>query len=130
MATNQRGIARGRMTEADLAVIHARMREEVARAGGRIDAIYHCPHAGGCACRKPAPGMLRDAARDLGLSLARTAMVGDRAHDMDAARAVGARLVMVAGDQDAPPPDVERVVPDLLGAVDYLLGENDPRVEG
>ena len=53
VATNQRGIARGRMTAGDLAAIHARMRGAVLEAGGRIDAIYHCPHEGGCDCRKP-----------------------------------------------------------------------------
>ena len=55
VVTNQRGIARGRMTEADLADIHDRMRAEVVRAGGRIDAIYHCPTRAVASAASPAP---------------------------------------------------------------------------
>jgi len=76
VVTNQRGVARGRMTEADLADIHERMRAAVAQAGGRIDAIYHCPHEGGCDCRKPATGLFERAARELGVDLAASAVVG------------------------------------------------------
>jgi D-glycero-D-manno-heptose 1,7-bisphosphate phosphatase len=57
VVTNQRGIALGRMSERDLEAIHIRLAAELARAGARVDAIYHCPHDGGaCSCRKPAPG--------------------------------------------------------------------------
>ena len=120
VVTNQRGIARGRMSEDDLAGIHARMRAVADEAGGRIDAIYHCPHEGGCDCRKPAPGMLRRAARELGLDLRHTALVGDRAHDMAAAAAVGALRVLVGDAEDAPPP-VDHAAADLLAATRWLL---------
>jgi D-glycero-D-manno-heptose 1,7-bisphosphate phosphatase len=120
VATNQRAIARGALTEAGLAEIHARMRAAVTAAGGRIDAVYHCPHAGGCDCRKPAPGMLLQAARDLGFDLRRSAMVGDRAHDMEAAAAVGALRVLVEGF-DEPRPDVDHVAADLADASSWLL---------
>jgi D-glycero-D-manno-heptose 1,7-bisphosphate phosphatase len=108
------------MTEADLAEIHARMTARVLAAGGRVDAVYHCPHEGGCDCRKPAPGMLRRAAADLQLDLERTAMVGDRAHDMAAAAAVGALRVLV-GDEEADPPVVDHAAPDLRAATSWLL---------
>ena len=66
VVTNQRGIARGRMTGDDLEEIHTRLRATVSAAGGRLDAIYHCPHEGPCRCCKPEPGMFEDAAADLG----------------------------------------------------------------
>lgn len=121
VVTNQRGIARGVMTEDDLADIHARMRSAVESAGGRIDAIYHCPHAGGCNCRKPAPGMLYAAARDHpNLRLEHSALIGDRVHDMQAAAAVGARRVYLRGS-DEPLPAVDHVADDLLEAASWLV---------
>jgi len=120
VVTNQRGIARGALTEADLADIHARMAEAVSSAGGRIDAIYHCPHEGPCRCRKPQPGMLLDAARDLGFDPADAALIGDRAHDMAAAAAVGARAVFVRG-YDEPIPAVDYVADDLFDAAQWLV---------
>jgi D-glycero-D-manno-heptose 1,7-bisphosphate phosphatase len=95
VATNQRGIARGAMTEADLAQIHSRMLEAVSAAGGRIDAIYHCPHEGACECRKPLPGMFEQAARERGIDLERSVVIGDRRSDMEAAAAIDARRVLV-----------------------------------
>ncbi len=121
VASNQRGVARGRVREADLIEIHDRMREQDAHAGGRIDAVYYCPHAGeDCECRKPRPGMLHAAARDVpGVRLEESAMVGDRAHDMHAAAAVGALRVLVRGF-DEPMPPVDHVAHDLLGAARWL----------
>jgi histidinol-phosphate phosphatase family protein len=91
IASNQAGVGRGMMTEADLDAIHDRMRREAAEAGGRIDAIYCCPHDwdAGCACRKPSPGMLYQAQRDLALDLTRTPFVGDDERDEAAAVAAG-----------------------------------------
>ena len=120
VATNQRGIARGRMSGADLQDIHDRMLVAVERAGGRIDAIYHCPHEGGCECRKPGTGMFERAARDLGIDLAASAMVGDRSSDMEAAARVGALRVLVAGSED-PPPAADHTVADLEEAARWLL---------
>lgn len=121
VVTNQRGIARGLMSEDDLADIHARMCAEVERAGGRIDAIYHCPHAGGCDCRKPAPGLLHAAARDhADVRFDESALVGDRVHDMQAAEAVGALRVYLRGF-DEPLPDADHVADDLLGAAAWLV---------
>jgi D-glycero-D-manno-heptose 1,7-bisphosphate phosphatase len=122
VATNQRGLARGRMTEADLAGIHERMRAAVTEAGGRIDAVYHCPHEGGCDCRKPGTGLFERAARDLGLDLGSAAVIGDRASDMEAAAAIGALRVLVRG-QDEPMPPVDHVADDLAGAARWLLDQ-------
>jgi D-glycero-D-manno-heptose 1,7-bisphosphate phosphatase len=120
VATNQRGIARGLYTEADLADIHARMRTAVAGAGGRIDAVYHCPHeTGTCDCRKPATGMFQQAARELGIALDRAAVIGDRASDMEAARRIGALRVLV-GAFDEPRPDVDHAADDLEAAAAWL----------
>ncbi|MEO5363163.1 MAG: HAD-IIIA family hydrolase [Magnetococcus sp. DMHC-8] len=96
--TNQPGIARGMMTEADLGAIHARMQQEAAEAGGRIDAIYHCPHGWdeGCLCRKPRPGLLWQAQRDFHLDLSRVRFVGDDERDGEAAGAAGCGFVMLA----------------------------------
>jgi D-glycero-D-manno-heptose 1,7-bisphosphate phosphatase len=116
VVTNQRGIALGVMTEADLDGIHRRMLGEI----GPVDAIYHCPHAEGeCDCRKPLPGMLLRAGRELqGVDFAKAVMVGDSASDMQAGRAVGARLVMI-GDPEGE--DVDYRASSLLDAAEWLL---------
>lgn len=92
VVTNQAGLARGALSRADLDDIHARMREEAEAAGGRIDAVYFCPHGWdeGCACRKPKPGMLHAAQREQHLDLSRTPFVGDDERDGGAAAAAGA----------------------------------------
>lgn len=103
--TNQRGIARGRMTEADLADVHERMLAEIRLAGGRIDAIYHCPHEGGdCDCRKPLTGMFERARLDFPeIDFANSLMVGDALSDMKAASSLGCKAVLVAPRQTAGP---------------------------
>jgi D-glycero-D-manno-heptose 1,7-bisphosphate phosphatase len=97
VVSNQAGIARGAMTHADLDAVHARMRAEAEEAGGRIDGVYVCPHGWdeGCACRKPAPGMLFAAQRDHDLDLTRTTFVGDDERDAQAAAAAGAPSVLL-----------------------------------
>jgi D-glycero-D-manno-heptose 1,7-bisphosphate phosphatase len=86
--TNQSGIGRGQMTTASVEAIHARMRQEVSRAGGRIDRVYFCPHlpGDGCACRKPAPGLILQACDELGLDLGRSYFIGDWVDDIRAAQ--------------------------------------------
>lgn len=102
--TNQSGIGRGFLTEADLAAIHAHIAHAFEARGTRIDAFYYCPHyelsslpgfGGLCACRKPEPGMGLRAASDLGLDLARSYMIGDKVEDMAFGRAIGAMPVLV-----------------------------------
>jgi histidinol-phosphate phosphatase family protein len=98
VVSNQAGIGRGAMTEADLARIHDRMKLEAAADGGRIDAVYYCPHDWdeGCECRKPKPGMLFSAQRDSDLDLTRTPFIGDDERDEEAAVAAGCPALLVS----------------------------------
>ena len=97
VVSNQAGIARGAMTEAGLLNIHQEMQREAARAGGRIDAFFYCPHHwdAGCSCRKPKPGMLYLAQRTFNLDLSRTWFVGDDERDAQAAQAAGCPFEMI-----------------------------------
>jgi D-glycero-D-manno-heptose 1,7-bisphosphate phosphatase len=101
VVSNQAGINRGALTEADLEAIHASMRRDVEAAGGWIDAIYHCPHDWdeGCECRKPRPGMLHQAQRDFHLDLTRTLFIGDDDRDGQAAQAAGSPFEQVTDDR-------------------------------
>jgi len=101
VVTNQAGIARGAMTEQDLGNIHESMKAEALAAGGEIGRIYHCPHGWdeGCACRKPKPGMLFSAQRDLSLDLTRTWFIGDDERDEQAGRAAGCRTALVGPER-------------------------------
>jgi histidinol-phosphate phosphatase family protein len=101
LVSNQAGINRGAMTEADLKEIHARMKSDVKNAGGCIDAIYYCPHDWheGCECRKPKPGMLFSAQKDFHLDLSRTTFIGDDERDARAAEAAGCPFLLVTGSQ-------------------------------
>lgn len=101
VVTNQRGIARGVYSEAVLADIHARMKAAVEAVGGRIDAIYHCPHLGGeCDCRKPLTGMYERAAREIpGVDLADAIVIGDALCDLEAAAKLGCPAVLVASGE-------------------------------
>ena len=98
IVSNQAGVARGVMTESDLNEIHRLMVEEVAAAGGKIEAIYYCPHDwnAGCECRKPNPGMLFQAQRDLNLDLSRTVFFGDDERDSEAADRAGCPFVQIS----------------------------------
>jgi D-glycero-D-manno-heptose 1,7-bisphosphate phosphatase len=104
IATNQSGVARGIVEESFVSEAHKYIGEQLAAGGARVDAFYYCPHhpdaprreyAQTCECRKPSPGMLRRAAADLDLDLARSFVVGDRWNDIEAGAAVGARSVLV-----------------------------------
>jgi len=86
IVTNQRGIGRGLMTEADLSAVHSKMLNDIEKNGGRIDRIYHCPHdhVAHCDCRKPAIGLAIRAKADFpSIDFSRSIMVGDSASDMD-----------------------------------------------
>jgi D-glycero-D-manno-heptose 1,7-bisphosphate phosphatase len=98
VVSNQAGVARGAMTETDLLDIHRRLAREVLREGGRIDAIYYCPHNwdAGCECRKPKAGMLFQAQRDFNLDLSRTPFVGDDERDAQAAEAADCPSIVVS----------------------------------
>jgi D-glycero-D-manno-heptose 1,7-bisphosphate phosphatase len=95
--SNQSGIGRGLLTETTLGAIHAKMRRTIEAAGGALAGVYHCPHRpeDGCACRKPAPGLLHRIARDFGAALDGVPFVGDKLSDIVAAETVGARPILV-----------------------------------
>ena len=102
LVTNQSGIARGLLSEADYAATASRLDELLAREGARLDARYHCPHhpdlSGPCACRKPGTLLYQRAAADLGLDLSRSWWVGDRVRDIAAAGTFGGRgLLLLTG---------------------------------
>lgn len=97
IVTNQALVGKGIITLEQAIGINRRVVAEVVAAGGRIDAAYLCPHRPdeNCDCRKPKPGMLLQAARELDLDLSRSLMIGDAITDMQAAQAAGAQAVLV-----------------------------------
>ncbi len=104
VVTNQAGVARGYFPESRVAEVHSHLSAVLAEGGATIDAYYHCPHHPDhgvgefridCECRKPAPGMLLWAARDLGIDLTRSWMIGDKLSDLWAGAAVGCRTLLV-----------------------------------
>jgi histidinol-phosphate phosphatase family protein len=97
VVTNQAGIGRGMYGVEDYLAVNLAIDAFLAGAGAHIDAWYFCPHHpdAECACRKPRPGMVLTAAKDLSLDLARSILVGDKASDLEAARAAGCRAVLV-----------------------------------
>ena len=98
LITNQSGIARGYFDPATLGRIHDRLQSMLVDEGIRLKAIYFCPHGpdDGCDCRKPAPGMVKKAMRDLGFRPEEVVVVGDSDADMGAAAAAGVKGVQVA----------------------------------
>jgi D-glycero-D-manno-heptose 1,7-bisphosphate phosphatase len=91
VATNQAGIGRGLLDMASVNAVHQRMNKLLTAQGGRLDAVFFCPHApeDQCDCRKPLPGMMRDIAMRYGVDLKTVPMVGDTLRDLEAARAAG-----------------------------------------
>ena len=89
IATNQSGLGRGLMDVAAVNAIHKRMNKQLAAVGGRVDAIFYCPHAptDACNCRKPMPGLLEQISERFGIDLASVPFVGDTLNDMMAAQA-------------------------------------------
>ena len=95
--TNQSGIARGLFDAATLEKIHAKMRRMAEEKGGKIEAIYFCPHGpdDGCTCRKPKPGLLESFAAEKNVSLSGMTVIGDSLRDIQSAQAVGANPILV-----------------------------------
>ena len=100
VVTNQRGIGRGLFSEQDLASIHSHMQEELEKAGGGLDAIYHCPHElNSCDCRKPATGLFLRAQKAFpDIEFAKSIVVGDTIGDMRAAQRLGCRKALIGSD--------------------------------
>ncbi len=97
VTTNQSVVGRGIMTQATLDDIHARMLDAIRARGGRIDAIYSCPHAPeeNCDCRKPRTEMYRRAAEQFGIDTTRSYVIGDAKEDVQAAQSIGAEPILV-----------------------------------
>lgn len=91
VATNQPGIGRGLIDISSINAVHAHMMKRLAQHGGRIDAVFFCPHAPDeqCECRKPLPGLMRQVAQRYGVDLAQVPMAGDTVRDLEAAHAAG-----------------------------------------
>jgi histidinol-phosphate phosphatase family protein len=139
VVTNQSGIGRGLLTSADYDRVAARLGELLAADGARLDATYFCPHdptAGeACDCRKPALGMYRQAAAEHGIDLARSAYIGDRLRDVEPARALGGRGILVPSPQ-TPYADMARATDEfalattLPAAVERVLAARGPAARG
>ena len=126
VVTNQAGVARGYFPEARVAAVHAHLSALLAEHGARVDAYYHCPHhptAGlgryrvDCDCRKPKPGLLLAAARELDIDLSRAWMIGDKPCDAGAGRAAGCRTLLVRTGHGRELPEDVGAVPDIGHAV-------------
>lgn len=128
VVTNQSGVARGLYTLEDVESIHSRMLADLAADGGAVEAVYVCPHRpeDACDCRKPLPGMLLRAARELGLDLPRSVFIGDAETDMSAGRAAGCRVLAVTTGLATPDeiaqwmPAPERVFDTLTEAAEWI----------
>lgn len=131
VATNQSGIGRGLFDMATLNAIHDKMHRALAQVGGRIDALFFCPHAAelNCPCRKPRPGMFEEIARRFNVELEGVPAIGDAQRDLETAAAVGASPILVltgkgrrtleAGNL----PENTRVFENLAEAVKHLLAQ-------
>lgn len=111
LVSNQRGIARGLMSQEDIADIHKNMQKELATYGGKIDAIYVCPHNynDNCDCRKPKPGLLYRAARVHHIDLTKATLIGDSQSDIEAGKTAGCRTILMQTDGN-----LLKIVEDLL----------------
>ena len=135
--TNQSAVGRGIIEEAFLDEVHGAIDRKLALGGARIERYYHCPHhpeatieryRQACRCRKPGPGLIEQACREMGLDPARSVMVGDRWLDVRSGRAAGTRTVLVrtghgADEADAPPGDVDAdaILNNLMEATGWIL---------
>ncbi len=119
VVTNQRGIARGIMDEAQLCNVHDYMKLRFSERDVCLDGLYYCPHDRdeGCECRKPRPGMILNAARDLNIDLDKSFLIGDSDSDIAAARNAGVRAVRISPEND---PQAFLTFPTLLGFASHL----------
>jgi D-glycero-D-manno-heptose 1,7-bisphosphate phosphatase len=128
VATNQSGISRGLLDMVALNAINDKMCKAANQAGGRIDAMFFCPHAStdNCACRKPATGMFKEISDRFGLELKGVPAIGDSLRDLQAAAAVGADPILLLtgkGKKTAATggmPEATKIFPNLAAAVDAL----------
>ena len=129
VATNQSGVGRGLFDMYTLNAIHDKMHKAVAQAGGRIDAIFFCPHAAdaNCSCRKPKSGMMEDIATRYNTNLKGVPAVGDSLRDLTAAARMGAQPILVLTGKGAKTqaagdlPEDTLIYPDLAAVVAMLV---------
>jgi D-glycero-D-manno-heptose 1,7-bisphosphate phosphatase len=125
VVTNQSGVGRGLMTLADVEAVNRELQRMVEEEGGRLDAIYLCPHVPGegCKCRKPGTGLLESAAIDLQFDPSRSFVVGDKCSDIEMGRRAGAATILIcapgAAAVDESQPDF--VAADLLEAANIIV---------
>jgi D-glycero-D-manno-heptose 1,7-bisphosphate phosphatase len=143
LVSNQPGVGLGRFPAAALAAVDDRLCELLAPHGVTLDATYYCPHVpapgdghgvASCSCRKPAPGLLLRAAREHGLHLRRSWMIGDILHDVEAGRAAGCRTILLhnGGETEwrlGPGRTPHFTVPDLLQAAQIIARSGTPVAE-
>jgi D-glycero-D-manno-heptose 1,7-bisphosphate phosphatase len=127
VVSNQSGLSRGYFDRATLDAIHERLRELLAQGGVTLNGIYICPHteAHECDCRKPQPGLVRQAAAELDFDPADAFVLGDKACDVDLGRAIGATTFLLrTGYGDQMPPEVraraDHVCDDLPQAAEVI----------
>jgi D-glycero-D-manno-heptose 1,7-bisphosphate phosphatase len=137
LITNQSGVERGYFKESTVHEVHQILQQELKQWEAHMDAIYYCPHVPEthCDCRKPKPGMILRAARELEIDLSRSFMIGDRYSDVRAAHAAGIRSVLVCSGDGAgemakyaglPVPQPNFVADNLQHAVDAILSGQVP----
>ena len=126
VVSNQAAVAKRLITTRTLEQITSWFVEQIIAAGGRVDAVYYCPHAPAddCQCRKPRPGLFLQAAKDFDLDLARSVMIGDSITDAEAAKSAGIRALLL--EDGGLPADESRafgfeVVADFRAAVDAIV---------
>jgi len=119
--TNQSGVARGYFTEETLSLIHQKMKQELQKHHAFVDAIYFCPHHpdDGCDCRKPKPTLLLQAAKDMGIALEMSYMIGDDAKDVKAGKAAGCRTVWLTVDPSQAENKQQHQLPDHIAGSLY-----------
>ena len=136
VVSNQRGISLGLYTAADVNKIHSALQKLLATHGAHVDGFYFCPHGKGeCTCRKPLPGLFKQAAADFpGITAATSAMIGDSHSDIEFGRRLGMLTVFIQGDPKRQKPGNEQAAEvadlrysSLLEAVSALLENPVPR---
>lgn len=144
IVTNQPGVAKGLFTEGALGPVEHRLGERLAQYGVTLDGFYYCPHspdavvgryAISCTCRKPMPGMLLRAAREHGIDLAQSWMIGDILHDIEAGRRAGCRTVLIDNGNEtewtlSPMRTPHLTASDLHAAAAMIASMDDVRLHG
>lgn len=133
IATNQSGIARGLFDMATLNAIHDKMHRALAQIGGRIDAMFYCPHAADddCHCRKPKTGMMEDIARRFSVDLSEVYAVGDSLRDLQAFHDAGCKPILVRsgkGEETLAQGNLPKntlIVADLAEAAQHIIAEDE-----